>query len=133
MPNEDGSIGITQGLKIKKAEEQDGFPVTFNDWDFIKEKVRKIKPTQKALAFIANFLTGVCGSAFVTQFTLPDDIFSTHKTINTILWFVVIISMTISVVCYIIDKRIKHIEIEQERTHIIENMERIERPYKIQV
>jgi len=125
-----GNISASQNLQIQEAEEQLCFPMTYEDWQDVENKINDLKIPPKWLGVLANFFIGVCSSSIVTRVALPDDVITGNSNISLTLGIVIGVSGVVAVICYVLDHQLTETNIKREKEHIISLMVRIKRPYK---
>jgi len=79
--NKNSSFSVGHNLEIKNPQTEIGFPISFSDWEILKQKIERLSVPPKLFNILGSGLLGIFASSFVGYLLLPS---GTDKTIITI-------------------------------------------------
>lgn len=131
MTEDKADFKISQDFELLLPQKQKAYPISKDEWFFLKDKIRKIKDSANIHHTFGSALLGITGSAILVVFTYdkPNPITIEYNT-RIIITVGVIIVTLICGICFLVfggkQRNLQNISSEE----VVNQMELIEKRYE---
>jgi len=123
---------MSQDYELIPPKKRRAYPILVEEWNYLKEKIRKIRDNANFYQTIGSVLLGVAGSALVTALTLdlpkPEGSNATPLPI-LIAWFAFVTALICGGLALYFGKAQRDVQTSSAK-EVIEHMELIEKRYE---
>lgn len=131
MAEKTNEFKISQDFELLLPQKQKAYPISKDEWIFLKEKIRKIKDSSNIYHTLGSVLLGVTGSAFLGYLTYdkPNPVTIEYNTRIIITVGIIIVSLACGSCFYVFGGKQRNLQnISSEE--VVNQMELIEKRYE---
>ncbi len=118
-------LSMKQELELTVPAKGRGFAIPDSEWEFLRQRVRKIQGPATVFQTVASAALGVAGSAFVAAVTLPHDVMVSEVPARLLCWGLTLLFGAVGVLSLVFSSRQKQV-VACSREDVLEEMDRIE-------
>jgi len=121
----ESKLTVSQKFTIVQPEQEDAAFIPKSDWERLKKKCERIKPSGSVFNSIGFTLIGISATALVTAITLP----SVVESSRVICWSVFAVSF-IGAILSLYFSREQRKQLTTSKDDVLDEMEHLEKRYK---